>query len=123
MTSPCGTRARYVAGCHCEPCTQANSDYHRDHRWPVGAGLPHIRQVPPFGAWVEQAACQGHDTAMWFRDQHDESSYRDARAVCAGCPVRLQCLAWALNAGEPHGVWGGLSPKERGRLRRKAAVS
>ncbi|MCW2835946.1 MAG: whiB2 [Marmoricola sp.] len=41
-----------------------------------------------------------------------------AKKVCHGCEVREQCLAWALDTGQDHGVWGGLSEDERRRLKR-----
>ncbi len=40
-------------------------------------------------------------------------SVRDAKAVCAGCPVRSECLDFALRLKVAHGVWGGLSERER----------
>jgi WhiB family redox-sensing transcriptional regulator len=42
-----------------------------------------------------------------------------AKAICARCPVAADCLAWALGAGEPAGIWGGTTPEER-RLSRRA---
>ncbi|MDX5568457.1 WhiB family transcriptional regulator [Streptomyces sp. ID05-04B] len=46
-----------------------------------------------------------------------------AKSICAGCPVRPACLAWALDAGEEYGVWGGKSEAERRAiLRRRAAA-
>jgi len=39
------------------------------------------------------------------------------KAICAGCPVRSQCLEYALVAGEKHGIWGGASERERRRIR------
>jgi WhiB family redox-sensing transcriptional regulator len=39
-----------------------------------------------------------------------------AKAICVRCPVRLQCLGYALQAGEDHGIWGGLNEIERSRL-------
>jgi WhiB family redox-sensing transcriptional regulator len=44
-----------------------------------------------------------------------------ARAVCSGCPVRDDCLQWALSTGQAAGVWGGLTPDERRALRRRPA--
>jgi len=40
-----------------------------------------------------------------------------AKAVCAQCPVRSECLEWALETAQPHGVWGGLDEQEREHLR------
>lgn len=81
------------------------------------------------GRWVEQAACrdQGADPEPAVRNRHyptateDSSRYREqtARAltVCAWCPVRADCLAHALAAGEDEGIWGGTTPDERRHLR------
>jgi WhiB family redox-sensing transcriptional regulator len=77
--------------------------------------------------WRHLAACRGMDPEQWFPT--DEGKGRESvgaqapRAVCAGCPVREQCLAWALRTGQDDGVWGGLTSPERralrsGRLRR-----
>ena len=45
----------------------------------------------------------------------------EAKAVCRRCEVREQCLQWALEAGQDHGVWGGLSEDERRALKRRNA--
>ena len=42
-----------------------------------------------------------------------------AKQVCARCEVREQCLAWALEAGQDHGVWGGMSEEERRAIKRR----
>lgn len=72
--------------------------------------------------WQVQAACRGMDTESFFnpdRIRGDSKRRREAaaKAVCAGCPVIDACLDWALTVGEPHGVWGGLTPEERNRTR------
>lgn len=67
--------------------------------------------------WVRHAACRGVDTAKFFTERGESTA--EAKAVCAGCPVREECLTYAINNGEKAGVWGGLSPQERRRLRRK----
>lgn len=43
-----------------------------------------------------------------------------AKAICAGCPVRATCRAYALTAREPYGIWGGLTARERTRILRTA---
>jgi WhiB family redox-sensing transcriptional regulator len=45
----------------------------------------------------------------------------NAKAICRRCDVREQCLSWALESGQDHGVWGGLSEDERRALKRRAA--
>jgi WhiB family redox-sensing transcriptional regulator len=44
----------------------------------------------------------------------------EAKAVCAACDVRRECLAFALATRQPYGVWGGTSPEERQVLRKRA---
>ena len=66
-------------------------------------------------AWWPRAACKGTDQSLFFAD--DSESIAAAKAVCARCPVREQCLDFALQ-GRHYGIWGGLTDKERARLRR-----
>ena len=56
-------------------------------------------------------------------EQRPEREVREARAkaVCASCPVRAQCLDDALRNSTKHGVWGGLNEEERVRERRRRA--
>jgi WhiB family transcriptional regulator, redox-sensing transcriptional regulator len=67
-------------------------------------------------SWRQAAACVSMDPDLFFpisdsgRSAHQ---VRRAKAVCAGCPVRLACRQEALAAQEVHGVWGGLSEEER----------
>lgn len=67
--------------------------------------------------WQDSAACIGADTAIFFPESGDHVG--PAKAICRACPVREQCLADALERGEVHGVWGGLSVKERRKYRRQ----
>jgi WhiB family redox-sensing transcriptional regulator len=72
--------------------------------------------------WQARAACRGPNTLVFFPPSHferkDEREVRETRAkgICATCPVRRECLEYALRIREPHGIWGGLSEAER-RLR------
>jgi WhiB family redox-sensing transcriptional regulator len=69
--------------------------------------------------WQERAACRGPHAAAFFPpskpERRDEKRLREdaAKAICAACSVRRDCLNYALNVGEQHGVWGGLSEAER----------
>ena len=76
-----------------------------------------VRNLPG-RRWVKQAACLGHNPDLWFLDDQT-GSYREARAVCDACPVRVDCLQWALDSHTDHGMWGGLNPNERKQLRRR----
>lgn len=71
-------------------------------------------------SWQPFAACAGTDPNLWFPERGESATlaYREARKVCAECPVRRQCLDYALTPPvETMGVWGGLSARERGQLR------
>ncbi|MGH9183816.1 MAG: WhiB family transcriptional regulator [Acidimicrobiales bacterium] len=69
--------------------------------------------------WQVHAACRGPQAAVFFPPSHFErkdakaSREQRAKAICAGCPVREPCLAYALRIREPHGIWGGLNELER----------
>jgi WhiB family redox-sensing transcriptional regulator len=71
-------------------------------------------------SWLDDAACRGMDAELFFPGRGEPSAA--AKAVCRPCPVRFDCLSYALNNGEKHGIWGGLSERERRRLRRRIPV-
>lgn len=71
--------------------------------------------------WRRDAAGREHPELNWFPERGE--STRPAKAVCDGCLVRSECLAWALDHEvTPHGVWGGLSPQERSAIRADRAA-
>ncbi|GGK61019.1 hypothetical protein Sme01_02620 [Sphaerisporangium melleum] len=72
-------------------------------------------------AWIDQALCGQVDPDLWYPEDGNAAQAERAKQVCRHCPVRAECLAYALDACEEHGVWGGLGLKERRRLRRDAA--
>lgn len=82
------------------------------------------------GSWVDQAKCKGLDTKRWYPPR-DKDIYKVdaeyAKGVCKGkdgkppCPVRHKCLLYSFLNEEEHGIWGGLSHRERAALERKAA--
>lgn len=61
--------------------------------------------------WVDDALCRGDDPAIWHPEY--KSDERIAVAVCHECPVRADCLEYALVYNQRDGIWGGLSPLER----------
>ena len=67
--------------------------------------------------WRDEAACRDEDTAIFF-PVNDAGASR-AAAICAVCPVREQCLEFALQTRQSDGVWGGLTEPERRRVRRQ----
>lgn len=71
--------------------------------------------------WIEDGACVGESPDLFFPHGAGQVDYAPAKAICATCPVRLQCLAYALRLHMDDGIWGGTSPKERRQIRRKRA--
>lgn len=67
-------------------------------------------------AWVDHAECRGASAAVFFPERGE--SIASAKAICAVCPVRIECLEEALEANERYGVRGGLSVTERQTMRR-----
>jgi WhiB family redox-sensing transcriptional regulator len=68
--------------------------------------------------WQERALCAQTDPEAFFPEKG--GSTREAKRICSGCEVRAECLEYALAHDERFGIWGGLSERERRRLRRTA---
>ena len=71
--------------------------------------------------WVHRAKCKDEDPELFFpvgTTGPAAAQIDDAKAICMQCPVRLECLEWALATGQDAGVWGGMSEEERRALRR-----
>lgn len=71
--------------------------------------------IPP--AFFAEGVCGQTDPELFYPEKGQ--SPRPAKELCAGCPVRVRCLQWALDTGQWQGVWGGLSVRERRRLVKK----
>lgn len=67
------------------------------------------------GGWRRAAACQGIDPGLFFPSRGE--SVAEAKEVCAGCVVTTECARYALDSGQRFGIWGGLTERERRRLR------
>ncbi|MBN9606127.1 MAG: WhiB family transcriptional regulator [Actinomycetales bacterium] len=67
-------------------------------------------------SWQSDALCAQTDPEAFFPEKG--GSTRDAKRICASCDVAAQCLEYALQNDERFGIWGGLSERERRRLRR-----
>lgn len=65
--------------------------------------------------WWEQGACRGEDPRLFFSEV--KTDWRVARMFCAACPVRQRCLDYAIANDERFGIWGGITPPARNRLR------
>lgn len=74
-------------------------------------------QPDPDLTWQQQGACNGVDPDLFFPERGEPTE--PAKAVCADCHVRTECLDYALDNREMHGIWGGMSERERRRIRRQ----
>ena len=72
-------------------------------------------------SWQNLANCLGVDPDLFFPERG--ASTREAKEVCRGCVAREDCLEYALRNGEKFGIWGGMSERERRRIRRQRAVA
>lgn len=90
---------------------------------PVNLGVPGVRrpgdgEIDNTLAWQSDALCAQTDPEAFFPEKG--GSTRDAKRVCTSCDVRGQCLDYALSNDERFGIWGGLSERERRKLKRRA---
>jgi len=69
--------------------------------------------------WAKQAKCLQAEPDTFFPEKG--GSTREAKRICALCDVRAQCLDYALDNDERFGIWGGLSERERRKLKRLAS--
>ncbi len=69
-------------------------------------------------SWQERSLCAQTDPEAFFPEKG--GSTREAKKVCVGCEVRAECLEYALAHDERFGIWGGLSERERRKLKKRA---
>ncbi|MGB4138160.1 MAG: WhiB family transcriptional regulator [Microbacterium sp.] len=90
---------------------------------PVDLGVPGVRRPTEDDddllAWQADALCAQTDPEAFFPEKG--GSTRDAKRICSSCDVRGECLEYALNNDERFGIWGGLSERERRKLKRRAS--
>jgi len=91
------------------------------------------KTVPTFSGqdWKLRGHCTQADPEAWFPDHDGDNPIKDqtrrdekgkaisAKDICRRCPVRNECLQYALDRKESHGIWGGLTTKERNKLRKQ----
>ena len=94
----------------------------------AGSGRPNLSLVPLVpdhievdqetleDQWQERALCAQTDPEAFFPEKG--GSTREAKRICLGCEVRDECLDYALAHDERFGIWGGLSERERRRIKR-----
>jgi WhiB family redox-sensing transcriptional regulator len=94
-------------------------------RWPQ-AGEPWTPRLIAHGQWRSAAACRSAEPDLFFPIS-DSGPAREqmatAKAICATCQVRRECLAFALRTGQTYGIWGGTTEHERAAVRRRTAGS
>ena len=81
--------------------------------------LPSLEDLAQRPAWMKRAQCRGEDRALFFPALGEKAA--KARAICSICPVRQECLSYALADPESAGVWGGTAERERRKLARSVA--
>ena len=99
-----------------------------NYRWPPQRPWSKVTNCPARDTvetvedqeWRKLANCLGVDPDLFYPDRG--ASTREAKNVCRGCVVREECLEYALSTGEKFGIWGGLSERERRRIRRQRSI-
>jgi WhiB family redox-sensing transcriptional regulator len=94
-----------------------------------GTQLPDSEALPEAAASRWSIPCHESDPEVWFADT--PAGVEHAKSLCGGCPLKVECLAGALDRAEPWGVWGGelfeqgvVVPRKRPRGRpRKSEVA
>lgn len=119
-------RTRYLIDrCRCDICRNANKQHSARYREKLKAERPErtltIKPTPEQGEWRNQAACRNHPISLWFDDEPNR--WRQAKAICQICPVRTDCLRYALQFHDMHGIWGGTTVNERRTLRKKLKLT
>ncbi|MGH3755671.1 MAG: WhiB family transcriptional regulator [Pseudonocardiaceae bacterium] len=90
-------------------------------RWASASSIPLLSGLfdgPDQQEWQERALCAQTDPEAFFPEKG--GSTREAKRICQDCEVRAECLEYALTFDERFGIWGGLSERERRRLKRHA---
>jgi WhiB family redox-sensing transcriptional regulator len=83
-----------------------------------GRVLVLISDVDSPTTWRDEALCAQTDPEAFFPEKG--GSTREAKRICQTCDVRRECLEFAIQNDERFGIWGGMSERERRRLRREA---
>jgi WhiB family transcriptional regulator, redox-sensing transcriptional regulator len=89
--------------------------------------LPSLGVLAASDAWMSEGACRGHRDIFWPEGNDAQKTARKAmyaaKRICQACPVNLECREYALSHESiTHGIWGGLTPMERRRIRQKGGI-
>ncbi len=72
-------------------------------------------------AWQDFANCRGADPDLFFPERG--ASTRTAKSICRECTVQDQCLEFAIVSSEKFGIWGGMSERERRKIRKERQIA
>lgn len=75
--------------------------------------------------WIDSALCKGRNTNDFYPEMGVKGAakqVREIKQICKQCSVILECLDFAIENEENFGIWGGMTPKERSRIRRQKGV-
>ena len=71
----------------------------------------------PENHWRNRGLCAGHpERECWFPEEYSGAAAARAIAICQACPVRVECLEFAIKTRQSEGVWGGTTPYKRRRI-------
>jgi WhiB family transcriptional regulator, redox-sensing transcriptional regulator len=125
---PHGFRLRWLTSRYQEGNARLELSRH-SYLFEVNGSMSQVRRqtamLPrPNWGWQDAAACRGEDLMLFFGPDGERQPERDvrerkAKAVCASCPVRIDCLNYAVARPEKYGTWGGLNEDERSAERRR----
>lgn len=86
--------------------------------------LEHLKEALSTGydlEWQDGANCKGANADLFFPERG--ASTRTAKGICRECSVRVDCLEFAITTGEKFGIWGGMSERERRRVRKERQIA
>jgi WhiB family redox-sensing transcriptional regulator len=86
--------------------------------------LEHLKEALSAGydlEWQDAANCKGANADLFFPERG--ASTRTAKGICRECSVRADCLEFAITTGEKFGIWGGMSERERRRVRKERQIA
>jgi WhiB family redox-sensing transcriptional regulator len=128
MATEHGKYSGYTGGCRCDLCRAAGKAYNRDRYQQRQARKSPVRDVYKPASynegdtdWLQHRGCKGVDIAVFFPGRGDLKSVAAAKAICATCLVRQDCLDYAIRTSQRIGIWGGLSEYERRDIRSRAS--
>lgn len=104
--------------------TNPLNNYTQNHQNQTNPNDTHTTQPPKTKNWRTQANCTGKTNQMFPKNYKDITYIPAARKLCRTCPVKTQCLEYALEfpAADMHGVWAGLTPRQLAAEQRRRGV-